>query len=139
MKYVKILLLSTLLLVSFLWVAGSQPVLAVSTQDTGGGSGNTCQTGSTDPALCSSPCKDAGHCNLTTKYLNPFINKFLAPLAILSVVVGIVWGAVEYTTSGGDAQRVANAKGKIQKALIGLVSFIFLYAFLNWLLPGGLL
>lgn len=93
-----------------------------------------------DPAVCgNSQCKDAEHCDLTTKYVNPIINKFLAPLAILAVIIGIIWGSIQYTTSGGDSQKVAEAKGKIQKALLALVVFIFLYALLNWLMPGGLL
>ena len=92
-----------------------------------------------DPALCGTPCKDADNCNLVTRYANPLINKFLAPLAILAVIIGIIWGAIQYITSAGDAQKVAEGKSKIQKALFGLLAFIFLYALLNWLIPGGLL
>lgn len=107
------------------------------------GSGNSGSGGaqSNDPAMdySNSPCQDAGHCNITTKYINPIINKFLAPLAMLAVVAGLVWGGIMYTTAGGDPQQTADAKGKIQKALIGLVAFLFLYAFLQWLLPGGLI
>jgi hypothetical protein len=62
----------------------------------------------------------------------------LAPLAIIAVIIGVLWGAIRYITSGGDAQKVAEGKDKIQKALLGLLAFIFLYALLNWLLPGGL-
>lgn len=95
---------------------------------------------SPDPALCGdSTCDTVDNCNLTKKYLNPIINKLLAPLALLAVIVGVIWGSIEYTTSGGDPQRVASAKGHIQKALIALLAFIFLYAFLQWLLPGGLI
>jgi hypothetical protein len=97
--------------------------------------------GAQDPAtnFDSSPCTDPSNCNIVTDYVNPFINKFLAPMAILAVIIGVIWGSVEYTTSGGDPQRVASAKAHIQKALIGLVSFMFLYALLNWLMPGGLI
>ena len=93
---------------------------------------------STDPALNfnNSPCKDAGNCDLITKYVNPFI-RFLAVLAVLAVIAGIIWGSIEFATAGGDSQRVASGKSKIQKALIGLLALIFLYAFLQWLIPGG--
>lgn len=94
---------------------------------------------SPDPAMCNTPCKDANDCSLVTNYLNPIINKFLAPLAALAVVIGLIWGAIGYSMSAGDASKVAEAKDRIQKALIGLVAFIFLYALLNWLIPGGLL
>lgn len=91
-----------------------------------------------DPALCGAPCKDANSCSLTAKYINPIINKFLVPLAIIAVIIGIIWGAITYITSGGDPQRVALGKNRITKALLGLLAFIFLYAMLNWLIPGGL-
>lgn len=102
-------------------------------------SGESCQNGTQDQALCAPKCQNSSDCNLTKKYINPFINKFLAPMAILAVIIGIIWGSIEFATSAGDAQRAASGKGKIQNALIGLIAFIFLYAFLNWLLPGGLI
>jgi hypothetical protein len=103
------------------------------------GAAQTCKDGTLDNALCSPRCKNSNDCNLTKTYINPIINKFLAPLAILSVIIGIIWGSIEFATSAGDAQRAASGKGKIQKALIGLIAFIFLFAFLQWLLPGGLI
>ena len=99
----------------------------------------SCADGTQDQALCSPACQNSSDCNLTKTYINPFINKFLAPLAILSVIIGIIWGSIEYATSAGDAQRAASGKGKIQKALIGLIAFLFLFAFLQWLIPGGLI
>lgn len=92
-----------------------------------------------DPAKCTLPCKDAEDCNKVTKYINLVINRFLAPLAILAVIIGIIWGAITYIISAGDPQKVAEGKNRITKALLGLVGFIFLYALLNWLIPGGLL
>ena len=99
----------------------------------------SCEDGTVDQALCAPKCKDSNDCNLTKTYINPFINKFLAPFAILSVIIGIIWGSIEFATSAGDAQRAASGKGKIQKALIGLIAFLFLFAFLQWLIPGGLI
>jgi hypothetical protein len=109
------------------------------TVDSSGGTDISCANGNEDKALCAPKCKDSNDCNFTKTYINPFINKFLAPLAILAVVIGIIWGAIEYSTAAGDAQKVASGKGKIQKALIGLLGFIFLYALLNWIIPGGLI
>ena len=99
----------------------------------------SCKDGTQDEALCAPKCQQSSDCNLTTTYINPFINKFLAPFAILAVIIGIIWGGIEFSTAGGDAQKVASAKGKIQKALIALVAFMFLWAFLEWLIPGGLI
>jgi hypothetical protein len=98
-----------------------------------------CKSGNADPTLCAPKCQNSSDCNITKKYINPFINKFLAPLALLSVIIGIIWGSIEYSTAAGDPKKVAIAKGKIQKALTALVAFMFLWAFLQWLLPGGLI
>lgn len=91
----------------------------------------------TDPAWTSSNCTSGGACNLMDVYINPFI-KFLSAIVGLAVVIGIIWGAIEYSSSAGDPQKVAQAKDKIRNALIALVAFIFLFAFLNWLMPGAL-
>lgn len=91
-----------------------------------------------DSALCSQQCSSASNCDLIKKYVNPIINKFLAPMAVLAVIIGLIWGGIQYSTSGGDSQKVATAKGRIQKSLLALVAFILLYTFLNWLIPGGL-
>lgn len=98
----------------------------------------SCSAGTQDPALCSSACEASSDCNLVKTYVNPFINKFLSPLAILAVIIGIIWGAIEFATAGGDSQKVASGKGKIQRALFGLAAYLFLWAFLSWILPGGL-
>jgi hypothetical protein len=83
-------------------------------------------------------CQDADHCSLIDKYVNPFI-ALLGGLVGLAVVIGIVWGGIQYSAAGGDPQKVAAAKDKIRRALIALVTFIFFYALLQWLLPGGIL
>lgn len=90
-----------------------------------------------DASNCDVSCNDAENCNLITKYVNPFII-FLSASVGLAVVIGIIWGAILYSTSAGDPQKVAQAKDKIRNALIALIAFIFLFAFLQWLLPGGL-
>jgi hypothetical protein len=62
---------------------------------------------------------------------------FLAAGVGIVVVIMIVIGGIEYTTSADNPQSVASARKKIINALIALVSFIFLYAFLNFIIPGG--
>lgn len=75
---------------------------------------------------------------LLTKYINPLI-------AVLSALVGvivagaIIYGGIEFTSSGGDPQRAASGKKHIASALIGLAMYLFLFAFLQFILPGGLL
>jgi len=86
-------------------------------------------------------CKDNAlnrdNCGII-RYLALFIN-------ILSAIVGIVvtgvivWGGIQYSTSGGDSGKTQAAKQKIYNGVIAMVAFIFTYAFLQYIVPGGLL
>jgi len=80
---------------------------------------------------------DATGC-LFTKYINPFIQAFSALVGI-AIIAGIIWGGIEYITSAGDPQRAASGKKHIVNALIALVSYGLLYAFLQFMVPGGIL
>ncbi len=63
---------------------------------------------------------------------------------ILSMAVGgvallmMVVGAVMYASAGDDSGRVAAAKGIITKTVIGVIVYVFLYAILNFVIPGGI-
>ena len=76
--------------------------------------------------------------NLFKKYLNPFIKLLSAAIGVL-VVLSVIIGGVQYSAAGSDPQQVAAARKRIGNALLGLVAYIFLFALLNWLVPGGIL
>lgn len=82
------------------------------------------------------------NCDNTTD--NPIINlllvviNFLAVGVGLAVVGGIIWGGLIYASSNGDSGKVQQAKTIIVNAVIGLLLFIFMYAIINFLVPGGL-
>jgi hypothetical protein len=85
----------------------------------------------------------------TAKQLNdcvtqsPFVQDIQKILNFLSAGVGIVvigviiLGGIQYSMAGDNSQAVGAAKQRIINGLIALVAFIFMFAFLNWLLPGG--
>jgi hypothetical protein len=54
------------------------------------------------------------------------------------VVIMIIIGGIQYSASGGNPNTVQEAKKKIYNAIIALLAYIFLYAILQWLVPGGL-
>lgn len=89
-----------------------------------------------DAAAASSCGKDS--CDLVGKYLDPLIN-LLSGLVGIAVVISIILGGVQYTTSAGDPQKAAKAKSRITTSIIAMISFMFLYAFLQFLIPGGIL
>lgn len=79
---------------------------------------------------------DASSC-FYAKYLNPSI-KVLSAIAGVAVIIGIVIGSIQYSSSGGDPQKTAQGKGKIVKSIIALVVFMFLYGGIQFMSPGGI-
>lgn len=101
-------------------------------------------TSGVDPAAAGKPnpstggnCSNINKCDLLQHYINPFIN-FLAALVGVAVVVSIIIGGIQYGSSGGDPSKVTAAKNRIRNALVAFITFLFLYALLNFLIPGGL-
>jgi hypothetical protein len=70
------------------------------------------------------------------KYVNPTIN-VLSVIVGLVAVISIVAGAIQYITSTGDPQKTSAAKSRISKTIFALVAYAFLYAFLEFIIPGG--
>ena len=89
-----------------------------------------------DPALAAVSKCNANSCDFISKYINPTIN-MLSVLVGVAVVIGIIWGAIEVSMSAGDPQKSASGKNHIRNAIIALVAYILLFAFLQWVVPGG--
>lgn len=53
-------------------------------------------------------------------------------------IIGLVICGIQYMTSQGDVAKMKQVKIRIVEIVIGLVLYAFLYALLNWLIPGGL-
>lgn len=51
-------------------------------------------------------------------------------IAAVLVIIFLIWGAIEWIISGGDKEKVSNARKKITSALIGLaiLAFVFVIA-----------
>ncbi|HSX17875.1 MAG TPA: hypothetical protein VLE51_00785 [Candidatus Saccharimonadales bacterium] len=67
------------------------------------------------------------------------IQKFVDFLAIgvgVVVVGAIILGGIQYAASGDNPNGIQSAKQRITNALIALFAFIFVYAFIKWLIPG---
>lgn len=80
---------------------------------------------------------DEKNCGIT-EWLRAVIN-ILSAAAGLIITIVIIIGGIQYTTAKDDPQAVAAAKGRITNAIIALAVYIFFYAFLQWLVPGGIL
>ncbi len=76
-------------------------------------------------------CTDLG------RRLTEIVN-FLAALVGITVVGSIVYGGILYSSAADNPQKLQAAKDRIRNAIIALIAFIFLFSFLQWLVPGGL-
>ena len=92
-------------------------------------------TAAEDPAL--TECSGT-NCDLIQKYINPLIATLSAAVGVV-VTISIVYGGIQYASSAGDPQKSAAAKSRITNSIFVLIAFFLLFAFLSWLLPGGLL
>lgn len=63
----------------------------------------------------------------------------LTALAGTVIVLGIVIGGFQYMTAGSNPQAVSKAKSRIMNALLALAVLIFMFSFLQWLVPGGVI
>lgn len=64
------------------------------------------------------------------------INIMTAGVGILAVGA-IAYGAILYSTSEGSAEQTKKAITIITNVVIGLLCFLLMSAFLNFLIPGG--
>jgi len=75
---------------------------------------------------------------------NPLVDDIQTVVNILSAGVGIVVvimimvGGVQYSIAGDNPAALTAAKKRITDALIALFAFAFSFAFIQWLIPGGI-
>jgi hypothetical protein len=50
----------------------------------------------------------------------------------------VIVGGIQYSAAGADPNKIQAAKHKITNALLALLLFIFGFAIVQWLVPGGL-
>ncbi len=61
------------------------------------------------------------------------INLMLFIVGILAIFM-LIWGGIRYVISGGNQEKVKDAKNTILYAIIGLVVAILGYAVINWVI-----
>lgn len=92
-----------------------------------------------DPATRCGQTDSAGNainCDLGIKYINPLI-KAVAAMVGLAVTASIIWAGIQYATSADDPQKVTAAKQRMLTSVLTLLGFFLFFAFLNWIIPGG--
>lgn len=78
------------------------------------------------------------------KELNPIVDMAFALFRFLSAGVGllvigsVIFAGIQYSASRGNPQATGAAIKRITNAIIGLLIYIFMFAILNFIIPGGL-
>ena len=76
--------------------------------------------------------------NPIVRDLQDIVNFLSAGVAI--VVIGMIMlGGIQYSIAGDNPQKVTDARKRIINAIIALIAFLLIFAFVQWLIPGGLL
>lgn len=65
--------------------------------------------------------------------------KWLSGLIAAAAAIMIVVSGIQYITSSGNPDATKAAKSRLTNAILGIILFIFMFAILNWLIPGGVL
>ncbi len=76
--------------------------------------------------------------NPLTKIAIYAVNIMGALVGVIAVAM-IVLAGIQYSSSGGNPQTTAEAKKRIINVVIALAAFFFLWAFMQWVIPGGAL
>jgi hypothetical protein len=75
--------------------------------------------------------------NRIVQDLNDIV-KVLSGLVGIAVVGTIIVGGMQYTAAGDKPEALQKAKQRITNGLIALGVFLLTFAFLQWLVPGGI-
>lgn len=85
-------------------------------------------------------CKSANGCLKDSKLvgdIRAIVNALAAGVGV--VVVGtIIVAGVQYIIAGDNPSGVEQAKKRIMNGLMALAAFFLTYAFLQWIIPGGI-
>ena len=82
-------------------------------------------------------CPDPNGGGVIVAYLK-LILKFLSGGVGIVVLLMMTIAGVQYITAAGQPEQVKAAKNRIQNAITALVLFLIAFAFLNFIIPGGI-
>ena len=128
-----VILTSSFVLIGLACVPGR--ALAAPTPGDDGGGG-----GSSQPAVkesCDPSTQDCGQ-EFIDAYISPIILALSGLIGVFAVI-SLIMAGIQYAGSADDPGVVTKAKQRIFATVIGIVAYIFLFAFLNYLVPGGIL
>ncbi len=82
--------------------------------------------------------------NKATSDISPLEDLIYAIIRFMSVGIGllvvasIVYAGIQYSASEGKPDAAQQAKNRVRNSIIGLIVYIFAFALIQYLVPGGL-
>lgn len=118
--------------------ASNNPVDCSPSDGTCAPASGICKNGvCTDSAADPNTNCDKSGCDFIGKYINPAIN-LLSLCFGLVAIVSLIVGGIQYSASGADPQKTSKAKQRFFNTIAAIIIYFFMYAFLQFLVPGGL-
>lgn len=136
------------LMITLLPVLSLSPASAQCTDNTpscGGPSGNTtpvssggnCSDTTTNGKVDSNKVNNCLDQSKIVQDLQTIVN-FLSAAVGVVIIIMIIVGGVQYSMAGDNSSGVEAARKRLTNAVIALFAFMFAWAFLQWLIPGGI-
>jgi flagellar biosynthesis protein FlhB len=84
--------------------------------------------------------QDLNNCLKTNGIVTDLNNivKVLSGLAGIAIVGTIILGGIQYSAAGDKPEALQKAKQRITNGLLALGVFLLIFAFLQWIIPGGI-
>jgi hypothetical protein len=89
---------------------------------------------------CNSAQANANNClqnNVLVKDIQLLVDVLSAGVGVV-VVGSLIVGGIQYSFAGDNPQATSAAKNRIINSLLALAAFFLIFAFLQWIIPGGL-
>jgi glutamine synthetase adenylyltransferase len=115
----------------------ADPQLLQQIEDQSSSSSTPATQDNCDKVSNSSDLKKCVNNNQIIKDLQAIVNFLSAAVAII-VVAMIIVGGIQYTLAGDNPAALTAARKRISNALIALFALLLMFAFLQWLIPGGI-
>lgn len=129
-----------------LYAPGENPTTTSSSSSSGGSgsssSSDSCHSDTTDQQTNCRACQQGGSAQDCLES-NPIVKDIslivdvLAGLVGVVAVVMIVVGGIQYSLARNNPQATAGARTRILNAVIAMIAFMFIWALLQYLVPGG--
>ena len=136
----KIQIFLSALIVSLSFAMVLAPNMGVATAANGCQTGDTlCRDQQTHDQLngkdCATQNVDSSNCGII-KLLDTGFNLVSGAIS-LAIIGNIIYAGIQYSMAQGDPSKASKSKDRIRNAVIAFLMYVTLYAFIQWLIPGG--